>query len=98
MRGVAIPPAENFRAMPGRGVRATVGHDFVEICSPHSYRGASLPQLAPVLAAGATAAIVLVDGVAVGVLGLTDQVRCDAAQSVASLTAFDLRATGAADW
>jgi cobalt/nickel-transporting P-type ATPase D len=88
MRGIAIPPAEDFRALPGRGVRATVGCDFVEICSPHSYRGVPLPQLAPILAAGATAAVVLVDGVAVGVLGLTDQIRCDAAQSVASLTAL----------
>ncbi|HUH67576.1 MAG TPA: heavy metal translocating P-type ATPase [Mycobacterium sp.] len=87
-RGIAIPPAEDFRALPGRGVRATVGRDFVEICSPHSYRGAPLPQLASILDAGATAAIVLVDGVAVGVLGLTDQVRSDAARAVGSLTAL----------
>jgi cobalt/nickel-transporting P-type ATPase D len=88
MRGIAIPLAEDFRALPGRGVRAIVEGDFVEICSPHSYRGAPLPQLASILEAGATAAIVLVDGVAVGVLGLTDQVRSDAARAVASLTAL----------
>ena len=89
MRGIAIPPADDFRALPGRGVREhSVGRDFVEVCSPHTYRGAPLPQLAPILAAGATAAIVLVNGVAVGVLGLTDQVRCDAARSVASLAAL----------
>lgn len=87
-RGIAIPPAEDFRALPGRGVRATVGRDFVEICSPHGYRGAPLPQVASILEAGATAAIVLVDGVAVGVLGLTDRVRPDAARAVASLTAL----------
>ena len=88
MRGIAIPPAGDFRALPGRGVRACVGRDFVEVCSPHSYRGVPLPQLAPIFAAGATAAIVLVNGVAVGVLGLTDQIRSDAARSVASLTAL----------
>jgi cobalt/nickel-transporting P-type ATPase D len=88
MRGIAIPPAEDFRALPGRGVRATEGRDFVEICSPHSYPGAPLPQLASILEASATAAIVLVDGVAVGVLGLIDQVRCDAARALASLTAL----------
>ncbi|HTQ18552.1 heavy metal translocating P-type ATPase [Mycobacterium sp.] len=88
MRGMVIPPAEDFRALPGRGVRATVGHDFVEICSPHSYRGAPVAQLTPILESGATAAIVLVNGVAVGVLGLTDQVRADAARSVASLSAL----------
>ncbi len=87
-RGIVIPAAEDFRALPGRGVRASVGRDFIEVCSPHSYRGAPLPQLAPILEAGATAAIVLMNGIAVGVLGLTDQVRSDAARSVASLTAL----------
>ncbi|BBX96041.1 putative cobalt/nickel-exporting P-type ATPase [Mycobacterium lacus] len=87
-RGIAIPAAEDFRALPGRGVRATVGRDFVEVCSPHSYRGAPLPELVAILQAGATAAIVLRDGIAVGVLGLTDQVRPDAAESVASLAAL----------
>ncbi|MCV7149168.1 heavy metal translocating P-type ATPase [Mycobacterium riyadhense] len=87
-RGIAVPAAEDFRALPGRGVRATVGRDFVEVCSPHGYRGAPVPELAPILEAGATAAIVLLNGVAVGVLGLTDQVRPDAAESVASLTAL----------
>jgi cation-transporting P-type ATPase D len=84
-RGIAIPAAEDFRAVPGRGVRATVGRDFVEVCSPHSYCGQPLPQLAPIVESGATAAIVLVDGAAVGVLGLTDQVRPDAAAAVAAL-------------
>ncbi|MGB9221786.1 heavy metal translocating P-type ATPase [Mycobacterium sp.] len=87
-RGVAIPPAEDFRALPGRGVRATVGCDFVEVCSPHSHRGAPIPQLVPIVEAGGTAAVVLRDGVAIGVLGLADQVRPDAASSVASLTAL----------
>ncbi|BBX58174.1 putative cobalt/nickel-exporting P-type ATPase [Mycobacterium shottsii] len=87
-RGVTIRGAEDFRALPGRGVRASVGRDFVEVCSPHSYRGAPLPELAPILEAGATAAIVLRNGFAIGVLGLTDQVRADAAPSVAALTAL----------
>ncbi|MDT5349896.1 MAG: cobalt/nickel-transporting P-type ATPase [Mycobacterium sp.] len=87
-RGITIPAAEDFRALPGRGVRANVGRDFVEVCSPDSYRGAPVAQLAAIVESGATAAIVLVNGVAVGVLGLTDQVRSDAARSVASLTAL----------
>ncbi|BBX73835.1 cadmium-translocating P-type ATPase [Mycobacterium shinjukuense] len=87
-RGISIPAAEDFRALPGRGVRATVGRDVVEVCSPHGYGGARLPELAPVLDAGATAAVVVANGVAVGVLGLTDRVRPDAAASVASLTAL----------
>ncbi len=85
-RGLTIPPAEDSRALPGRGVRASIGRDFVEVCSPHGYQGAEVPELAPIVAAGATAAIVLLNGVAIGVLGLTDQVRADAAESIASLT------------
>ena len=87
-RGLVIPSADDFRAVPGRGVRATVGPEFVEVCSPHSYRGAPLPELACVVESGATAAVVLVNGAAVGVLGLTDQIRADAAESVAALTAL----------
>jgi cation-transporting P-type ATPase D len=88
MRGIAILPAEDFRGLPGHGVRAGVGRDFVEVFSPRTYEGVPLPQLAPILPAGATAAIVAVNDVAVGVLGLTDQLRSDAARSVASLTAL----------
>lgn len=91
-RGVAIPAAEDFRSVPGRGVRAAVGRDFVEVCSPCGYRGAASTELAPtsarIAAAGATAAIVVVNGTAVGVLGLTDEIRSDAAESVAALTAL----------
>ncbi|OBF18182.1 cadmium-translocating P-type ATPase [Mycobacterium kubicae] len=87
-RGVSIPAAEDFRALPGRGVRAAVGRAFVEVCSAHGYTGAPLPQVAPIVGAGATAAIVLVNGVAVGLLGLTDQIRQDAPRSIASLAAM----------
>lgn len=87
-RGVAIPAAEDFRALPGRGVRATVGRDFVEVCSPQNFRGVLPPELAPIVDTGATAAVVVVNGVPVGVLGLTDQVRADAVESVAALTAL----------
>lgn len=87
-RGVAIPPAEDFRAVPGRGVRAAVGRDFVEVCSPQSYPGVPPPPLERIVQDGATAAVVTVNGVAVGLLGLTDQVRSDAAASVAALTAL----------
>jgi cobalt/nickel-transporting P-type ATPase D len=33
---VVIPGAEDFRALPGRGVRASGGSDSVEVCSPHA--------------------------------------------------------------
>jgi cation-transporting P-type ATPase D len=40
------------------------------------------------MGSGATAAVVVVNGVAAGVLGLTDEIRVDAAESVAALTAL----------
>lgn len=85
-RGVAIPAADDFRAVPGRGVRATVGRDFVEVCSPQGFRGVLPREVTDLVDAGATAAVVVINGVAAGVLGLTDEIRCDAVDSVAALT------------
>ncbi|MDI3315038.1 MAG: heavy metal translocating P-type ATPase [Mycobacterium sp.] len=87
-RGVAIPPAARFRALPGCGVRAVVGHTVVELCGPHTYRGAPIPQLATIQEDGATAVVVLADGAPIGVLGLSDQIRPGAADAVAALRAL----------
>lgn len=84
-RGVRIPAAEDFRALPGHGVRATVGRDFVEVCSPHSFRGILPREVVHLVETGATAAVVVVNGTAVGALGLTDQIRSDAVDCVAAL-------------
>ncbi|RUP01527.1 MAG: cadmium-translocating P-type ATPase [Mycobacterium sp.] len=86
-RGVAIPAADDFRAVPGRGVRAMVGRDFVEVCSPHSFRGTLPREVAHLVDTGATAAVIVLNGAAVGVLGLADQIRSDAVNSVAAMTA-----------
>lgn len=86
-RGVAIPAADDFRAVPGRGVRAMVGRDFVEVCSPHSFRGTLPREVAHLVDTGATAAVIVLNGAAVGVLGLADQIRSDAVDSVAAMTA-----------
>jgi cobalt/nickel-transporting P-type ATPase D len=85
-RGVAIPRADEFRALPGRGVRAVVEGHRVEICSPAGF--APLSRLAAIQETGATAVVVWVDGAPAGVLGLADQVRPGAADAVAVLTAL----------
>jgi cobalt/nickel-transporting P-type ATPase D len=87
-RGIAVPPANDFRALPGRGVRAIVDGTRVEVCSPHSYQGTPPRQLKRIQDGGATAVVVLVDGAAAGLLGLTDQIRPDAVDAVATLTAL----------
>lgn len=83
-RGVEIPPARQFTALPGRGVRAEVRGRTVEVLAPDEQ--SRPPQVVDMQAAGATVVVVLVDGRAVGLLGLTDLIRTDAVESVERLT------------
>jgi cobalt/nickel-transporting P-type ATPase D len=90
-RGLTVPAATDSLALPGRGVRATVHGRRVEVLSPAACRGHSLPALTEMLDAGATAVVVTVDGQPVGVLGLHDPVRADAAAAVHALTTLTNR-------
>jgi cation-transporting P-type ATPase D len=81
-RGIAIPSATDFLALPGRGVRATVKGRRVEVLTA--------ADASPALQ-GATAVAVTVDGQPVGVLGLHDPVRADAAAAVRALSALTPR-------
>ena len=90
-RSIAIGDARDFRAIPGRGVTATLGGRIVEVLSPTAYSGGPLPQLAEIESSGATAAVVVVDGRPVGVLGFEDRPREDAADAVRSMAALTSR-------
>ncbi|MFG2717031.1 heavy metal translocating P-type ATPase [Streptomyces sp. NPDC048416] len=91
-RAGTLPPAEDFRSFAGRGVAGTVeGHRvFVG-------RDAAL-ELPPELAAaksaaeerGRTAVVVAWDGVARGVLTVSDTVKATSAEAVARLRALGL--------
>ncbi|MGW0523788.1 heavy metal translocating P-type ATPase [Crossiella sp. NPDC003009] len=75
-RGLELPAATEFAAEPGRGVRATVAGARVTV-------GAPVPDLAIELRQrGETAVAVRVDGELIGVLGLTDRPRAEAADAV----------------
>jgi cobalt/nickel-transporting P-type ATPase D len=78
-RGITIPSATDFLALPGRGVRATVQGRRVEVLTA--------ADASPALQ-GATAVAVIVEGETVGVLGLHDPVRTDAAAAVRALSAL----------
>ncbi|MFD3994528.1 heavy metal translocating P-type ATPase [Streptomyces sp. NPDC058548] len=103
-RGHQLLPAEDFGSTPGIGVTATVGGDTVEVGAParllhaaEDARTARAVAVAASLAAeleadGHTAVLVKVDGMPVGVLGIADRLRPDAAATVAALTGL----TGAA--
>jgi Cu+-exporting ATPase len=98
-RSLALEESEQFEALPGLGVRGLVRGQTVLVGTHLLLKDAGV-DLAPVAAAatllpdeGKTAALVAVDGVAVGALGLMDAPKPEAAQAVADLKARGLRVT-----
>ncbi|MED7947603.1 heavy metal translocating P-type ATPase [Streptomyces sp. BE303] len=85
-RGTGVPPATDFTATPGVGVRAVVDGAVVAVGAPGPYR--EHPEVVALEAAGRTAVLVLRDGEPVGVLGLADRPREQAAAAVRALTAL----------
>ncbi|MFF7989220.1 heavy metal translocating P-type ATPase [Kitasatospora xanthocidica] len=92
--GLTPDPAEDFASVPGAGVTATVGGRVVAVGAParliNGRTDAASAEAAALAAdleeAGRTAALVEVDGRPVGVLGLADRLRPDAAATVTALT------------
>jgi heavy metal translocating P-type ATPase len=100
-RGIDLPDADEFSAQPGRGVAALVDGHVVQVGSPTALLPAEdgAADMATAIAAvhalqqrGRTAVVVLCERRPVGVLGITDQIRPEAASTVATLA----RLTGAA--
>lgn len=90
-RGLQVPPAEDFAAQPGRGVSALVDGQVIRVGSPAALLPAADENATVVVetlrARGTTAVIVLGDEIPIAVLGITDQVRPEAAAAVTALTA-----------
>jgi len=95
--GVATPPAEDFEAMPGLGVRARVGGRTVLVGAGRlmTREGVGIDDLVPVAgdlaARGRTALYAAVDGRAAAVLAVADPVRPASAAAVAALRRRGLR-------
>ncbi|HYK95013.1 MAG TPA: heavy metal translocating P-type ATPase [Candidatus Dormibacteraeota bacterium] len=93
-RGLRIPLATGFEALPGRGARATVeGHD-VSVGGPRLLADQSLAALA--VAAdwdreGRTVLHVLVDGRIAGAIAVEDAIRPESAEAVEALHAIGIR-------
>ncbi|MFG2768119.1 heavy metal translocating P-type ATPase [Streptomyces rubiginosohelvolus] len=89
-RGLPLPEALDFTSTPGRGVSATVTGRAVQVGSPALLEGAmdatATAAVAELEEAGQTAVLVLRDGHPVGVIGVADRLRPDAAATVAALT------------
>ncbi|MFE9442094.1 heavy metal translocating P-type ATPase [Streptomyces sp. NPDC006602] len=95
-RDLVVPAADDFASTPGVGVTATVDGRVIAVGAPARLLARATDATAAraaVLAAeleedGHTAVLVLADGRPVGILGLADRLRPDAAATVASLTAL----------
>jgi heavy metal translocating P-type ATPase len=95
-RGLALPAAADFGSAPGIGVTATVDGHAIAVGAPMrllngaadaaSVRAAALAE--QLQDGGRTAAVVTADGRPVGVLGIADRLRPDAATTVMSLGAL----------
>lgn len=88
-RRLLLPEALDFTSVPGRGVSSTIGGHTVQVGSPGRLLPAATgPEAAAVAEledAGQTAVLVLRDDTPVGVIGIADRLRPDAAATVAAL-------------
>jgi Cu+-exporting ATPase len=95
-RGVLLEPPQAFVAIPGRGVRATVGTRAVALGNEPFLRelGVDVAPLTATLglvaAGGKTPVLVAVDGAAAGILAIADPLRPTAVETVRALRARGL--------
>lgn len=83
-RGLTLADTTDFEAIPGRGVRARLADQTVEVLSPRAVP--DRPAVVETLERqGSTAVVVVADGTAVGVLGLNDTVRKGTARVVRAI-------------
>ncbi|MDR7512205.1 MAG: heavy metal translocating P-type ATPase, partial [Armatimonadota bacterium] len=99
--GLAVEPPATFQAVPGQGVIAQVAGAEVRVGVPElvTDAGAALPEparrtLERLEAAGRTAVVVAASGRVLGVIGLADVVRPEAAEAVAALRRLGVARVG----
>lgn len=86
--GLTMADAADFRALPGRGVQATVATRQVTVRRPQTDDPAAVGGLVDSLErTGHTVVVVVVDGVAAGVIAMSDRLKPEAAAVIAALTA-----------
>ena len=96
-RRITPPAAENVAAVPGRGVSAGIEGEEVLVGSPAFLEekgirlGAHARHISELEEAGRTVIAVARNGKALGLIGLGDRLREDAAQTVAALKAAGMK-------
>ncbi|GCA99910.1 heavy metal translocating P-type ATPase [Mycolicibacterium sp. NCC-Tsukiji] len=82
-RRLVLPRVTDFAAEPGRGVRAIIDGRTITVSAPSTESAEAVAQLER---RGCSAVVMAVDGRAVAVFGMTDELRPDAHGAVAALT------------
>ncbi|MFE9610924.1 heavy metal translocating P-type ATPase [Streptomyces sp. NPDC006012] len=88
-RRLPLPEALDFASSPGQGVSATIAGRTVQVGSPARLSATTGPASAAAVElaeAGQTAVLVMRDDGPVGVIGIADRLRPDAAATVTALT------------
>ncbi len=96
-RGITPTPSSDFKALPGRGVRALVDGRRVAVGSPMWMEELGVPvpaglerTLAELESRAKTAVVAAVDGRAAGVLAVSDPVKPGGREAVAALRALGM--------
>jgi len=108
-RGISFPPPAGFRALPGRGVEATVEGARVRVLSPGALNTEGIAvdeaRVAERAAQGKTLVYVLVDDRLEGTIALADVIRPESREALARLKAMGIKvmmltgdATAVARW
>ncbi len=90
-RGLALLPVERFESLTGKGVQGVVDGHRVAVGSPTLFAALGLDvtrlvgKTEAARAEGQTVALVAVDGIPVGFLGVADPIREKASEAVAAL-------------
>ncbi len=93
---VALPPATDFQAVPGKGITATVEGQRVAVGSPRFVEGEGIDlapareQITALQEAGNTVVVLAVDGKPAGVVAIADQIKSDAREAIERMKAAGL--------
>ena len=87
--------AEQFRAIPGKGIEGSVDGRSVKVVSPGYLREHGITfahdRVTPLFEAGKTVVFVIVDGTLAGAIALADIVRAESKEAVAQLRQMGIR-------
>lgn len=94
---VPVPPAFEVEALPGKGMTGKVGGETLDLLSPVAARERGAlnaeqdEQVAVLNGAGKSVSVLLIDGIASGLIAMRDEPREDAKSGLATLKAAGVR-------